>query len=152
MLKSPHHLSISTNLRVPGAVVCQVSQMMPSLEGSQELRLWLHHCSSFSLFQRACSLAYDVLRFSSASFVLSFTGARLILSIRLTFCAQMDFFHSAKKQRPCLDSGSGSDVDLLSCVSCHQLSLSGLSCRRSCRVCQRCPPQSDLRCSLPQLS
>ena len=44
-----------------------------------------------SLFQRACFLACDVLRFSFASFVLGSTGARLILWIRPTFGAQVAF-------------------------------------------------------------
>ena len=48
----------------------------------------LHHCS---LFQRACSFACDVLRFSIASFVSSSTRARLILWIQPTFCAQVAF-------------------------------------------------------------
>ena len=45
------------------------------------------HNRLFSLFQRACSLACGVLQFPFTSFVLSSTGAGLILWIRPTFCA-----------------------------------------------------------------
>ena len=82
MPKLPHpcRTSISTNLRDPSAVIY----------GSFN-RLWLHHCSLFSLFQRKCSFACDVLRFSFASFVSSSTGAWLILWIPPTFFAQVAF-------------------------------------------------------------
>ena len=65
-------------------------------------------------------------------------------------CSSGLSFRNANKQRPCQDPDSVSDVDLclLSCRSCHHLSLSCLSCR----LCQSCPPPSDPRCSLPHLS
>ena len=47
------------------------------------------------LLHRGCSSACAVLRFSFASLVLDSTGARLILWIRSTFCAQMAFLTAA---------------------------------------------------------
>ena len=56
-----------------------------------------------------------------------------------TPCSNVFAYRSANKQRPCLDSDSGSDFDLLSCHSWHHLSLSCISCL-SCLLCQSCPP------------
>ena len=72
----------------------------------------------------------------------------MIFLIRPAFCAQVAFLTAVpNRQPPCLDSGSDSDNDLLSCRSCHHLSLSCLSCL----LCHSCPPPSDLRCFLSQL-
>ena len=118
MPKSPHlcRMSNSTNLRDLGAVIWWEFRSTPSLESSQELVAVVVPPLQIVLLVPTSLLPC---LWRSSFFLhllcLSSTGAGLILRIRPTFCAQMAFFlPSANRQRPCLDSDFGSDVDLLS--------------------------------------
>ena len=133
MPKSPHpcRMSIPTNLRDPGAVICQEFQTMTRPESSQEtiaavvppLQLGLLSAESplLCLCHSSvilCLLCFDFLR-SQTDF----------LDSTNTPCSSDISDHNANKQRPCWDSHSGFDLCLLSCRSCHHLSLACLSCR-----------------------
>ena len=152
----PCRVPISTNLRDPGAVICLVSQTMPSLERSQEPvaavvpRLQLGPCA-----KEPAPLHVPFFGLPIVSLVLASFGARLILWVRPTFRAQVVFsYHTANKQLPSwdLESYSGFDLCLFSCRSFHDLLLSCLCCRLSCRLCQSCPHPLDLKCSEQELS
>ena len=132
-------------------MIYQVSQTMLNPESSQEpfaavlpqVQLGLPVPKSPLL----CPCRFFIL-FSFASLLLA-SGGSSLGSTHIPYSGCLSS-HSANKQLPswCWDSDSGFHLCLLSCRSCHHLSLSCLSCRR----CQSRPHPLDLKCSLHQPS
>ena len=101
---------------------CPVSQSFNQRQvqraRNSRLRRRFNHCCLFSLFRRACSL------FSFSSFGMDSTGARLILSIRPTPCAQVAFLTTV----PTINLLAWILIlilmlTFLAVLSCHHLSL-----------------------------
>ena len=106
------------------------------------LRLWFRHFSLFSLFQRACSLACGVLRFSFASFVLSSTGGGLILWIRRKFCAQLALLSTMPTNSVLVWIRT---LVLMLTLFLNAFTITFSSICPTCLPSQSCPPPSDLR-------